>query len=65
VAIRAFTERQELIENGSLILAGTETEDIIRAYNVALHMSTDWKDLEDYFKTNVSDTVIRILTSRT
>jgi UDP-N-acetylglucosamine 2-epimerase (non-hydrolysing) len=61
VAIRAFTERQELLENGSLILSGTGTMDILRAYNTAISMNTEWQDLPDYFKTNVSDTVIKLL----
>jgi UDP-N-acetylglucosamine 2-epimerase (non-hydrolysing) len=61
VSIREFTERQELIENGSTILCGTDTEEIIRAYYTAINMSTDWKDLADYSKSNVSDTVVRIL----
>jgi len=65
IAIRAFTERQELVENGSLILCGTDTEDILRAYNVACKMSTDWDDIPDYMKLNVSDTVVKILTGKT
>ena len=64
VAIRAFTERQELIENGSLILSGTDTDDILRAYEIAMEMDTQWPDIPDYFKLNVSDTVIRILTGK-
>jgi UDP-N-acetylglucosamine 2-epimerase (non-hydrolysing) len=64
VQIRQFTERQELVENGSLILSGTETEDILRAYNTAITMNTDWADIPDYFKLNVSDTVVRILTGK-
>ena len=64
IAIRAFTERQELIENGSLILCGTETEDILRAYETAIKMNVDWDDIPDYFKSNVSDTVIKILVGK-
>ena len=61
VSIREFTERQELIEAGSTILCGTDTEEIIRAYYTATSMDTDWADLPDYHCNNVSDKVVRIL----
>ena len=61
VSIREFTERQELVGNGSTILCGTDTEDIIRAYYTVTSMSTEWGDLPDYHRLNVSDTVVRIL----
>ena len=61
IVLRNTTERQELMENGSLILAGTKTEDILRAYNSIGQMKQKWGKLEDYEKDNVSDTVIRLL----
>jgi UDP-N-acetylglucosamine 2-epimerase (non-hydrolysing) len=61
IVLRNTTERQELMENGSLILAGTKKEDIIRAYNSIGSMKQPWYDIDDYSKMNVSDTVIRIL----
>jgi UDP-N-acetylglucosamine 2-epimerase (non-hydrolysing) len=61
IVLRNTTERQELMESGSLILAGTKTEDIIRAYRSIGEMKQLWPVLEDYSKENVSDTVIRIL----
>jgi UDP-N-acetylglucosamine 2-epimerase (non-hydrolysing) len=67
VVLRNTTERQELMENGTLILAGTETESILNAYNFFLkkEMGNDkvklWSGLEDYDKLNVSDTVVRLL----
>jgi len=64
IVLRDTTERQELMENGSLILAGTETKDILRAYRAIDKLIIDWGGLYDYMKLNVSDTVIRILTSK-
>ena len=61
IVLRNTTERQELMENGSLILAGTKKEDIMEAYKGILQMKQDWMGLDDYDKTNVSDTVIRFL----
>jgi UDP-N-acetylglucosamine 2-epimerase (non-hydrolysing) len=61
IVLRRTIERQELIENGSIILAGTDKKDILRAYNAIGDMKQKWPVLEDYYKENVSDTVIRIL----
>ncbi len=61
VVLRNTTERQELMENGSLILAGTKKEDILRAYTLVKEMKQSWFPDNDYLKSNVSDTVIRLL----
>ena len=61
IVLRNTIERQELIETGSLILAGTEKADIIRAYHSIDKMEVVWPILEEYSKITVSDTVIRIL----
>lgn len=61
IVLRDTTERQELMENGSLILAGTKTEDILRAYKSIDKMKQSWNGIPDYDKENVSDTVIRLL----
>lgn len=61
IVLRNTTERQELMENGSLILAGTNTENILYAYQNIQEMKMDWDKLDDYSKLNVSDTVIRLL----
>jgi UDP-N-acetylglucosamine 2-epimerase (non-hydrolysing) len=61
IVLRNTTERQELMENGTLILAGTKTEDILRAYKEVRNMKQPWPKLADYTKENVSDTVIRLL----
>jgi UDP-N-acetylglucosamine 2-epimerase (non-hydrolysing) len=61
IVLRNTTERQELMENGTLILAGTKTEDILRAYSQIGNLKQTWNELPDYEKLNVSDTVIRLL----
>lgn len=61
IVLRNTTERQELMECGSLILAGTNKEDILRAYHSIGEMKQGWSLDNDYFKLNVSDTVIRLL----
>jgi UDP-N-acetylglucosamine 2-epimerase (non-hydrolysing) len=61
IVLRNTTERQELMENGTLILAGTYKEDILRAYRGIDKLKQRWNGLDDYDKTNVSDTVIRLL----
>ena len=61
IVLRNTTERQELMENGSLILAGTRKDDILNAYRSIPFVSHIWKGLDDYTKLNVSDTVVRLL----
>jgi UDP-N-acetylglucosamine 2-epimerase (non-hydrolysing) len=61
IVLRNTTERQELMENGSLILAGIFKDDILRAFNSIKECTQRWEPLDDYEKVNVSDTVIRIL----
>ncbi|MFA5049180.1 MAG: UDP-N-acetylglucosamine 2-epimerase (non-hydrolyzing) [Patescibacteria group bacterium] len=61
IVLRNTTERQELMECGSLILAGTKKEDILRAYHSIGEIKQSWSIDNDYFKLNVSDTVIRLL----
>lgn len=61
IVLRDTTERQELMENGSFILAGTKKENILNAFWAIQKLSTSWPGLGDYDKENVSDTVISIL----
>ena len=61
IVLRDTTERQELMENGTLILAGTKTQDILNAFHSIDKMNMAWPMLGDYHKENVSDTVIRLL----
>jgi len=61
IVLRNTTERQELMENGSLILAGTNKKNILEAYRGIGKLKQDWRGMEDYDKQNVSDTVIKML----
>jgi UDP-N-acetylglucosamine 2-epimerase (non-hydrolysing) len=61
IVLRNTTERQELNENGSCILAGLKKDDILRAYHSVTTLPQIWPELPDYHKMNVSDTVIRLL----
>ncbi len=61
IVLRNTTERQELTENGSLILAGTDTPTILRSYHNIKNLFMRWEVLPDYKKDNVSDTVIRLV----
>ena len=61
IVLRNTTERQELMDTGSLILAGTKTRDILTAFNQISNLKQIWMLPDDYTKLNVSDTVIRIL----
>jgi UDP-N-acetylglucosamine 2-epimerase (non-hydrolysing) len=61
IVLRNTTERQELMENGTCILAGTNKKDILTAYHGIGKMRQKWLPLPDYDKMNVSDTVIRLL----
>lgn len=61
IVLRDTTERQELMENGTLILAGTDKDKILTAYRSIPKLKQHWSELFDYDKINVSDTVIRLL----
>ena len=61
IVLRNTTERQELMESGSFILAGTNKETVLRAYHNIKKMEQPWVVLDDYAKLNVSDTVVRML----
>ncbi|MRR23531.1 UDP-N-acetylglucosamine 2-epimerase (non-hydrolyzing), partial [bacterium] len=61
IVLRNTTERQELMENGTLILAGTDKRNILTAYNAIGKLGRNWEGLYDYDKQNVSETVIRLL----
>lgn len=64
VIIRRSTERPELVECGSSILAGTHYEDILRGVQVARNTEFKWSMPEGYDVLNVSDAVINILLGR-
>jgi UDP-N-acetylglucosamine 2-epimerase (non-hydrolysing) len=60
IILRDTIERQELIEAGSVVLAGANADDIVRAYK-SLNLENEWQIPSDYLKMNVADTVIKIL----
>ena len=61
ITIRESTERQELIECGSTILAGTSYTNIMRVFNTIKDRTYYWTTPEDYLVDSVSDIVINIL----
>ena len=64
VTIRDTTERPETIEVGSNILCGTNPVDIVNAVRLARDRGSDWQAPSEYLRTNVSQTVVRILTGK-
>ena len=61
VTVRDTTERPETVECGSNIIAGTNTESVVRCVKAALDSRTDWIVPPEYTRLDVSDTVIKIL----
>jgi len=61
ITIRDSTERQELIECGSTVLTGTDSDNIVNTFNVLINRKYKWTPPNDYLIENVSDTVINIL----
>lgn len=60
ISIRNTTERHELLETGSMILAGTDPENILRAYQ-SIYFKKEFNIPMDYNVMNVSDIVVKIL----
>lgn len=61
LVIRESTERHELIECGSSILVGINTQNIINTFDNTINRNNVRSVPEDYLVRNVSDTVINIL----
>lgn len=61
VAIRDVTERPETIECGSNMLSGADPEDMVRAANVVLSLSSDWTPPHEYTASSVARTVTKIV----
>jgi len=62
VTIRDTTERPETVECGSNILAGVEPDNVIRCVKVVLSKEPSWIPPAEYFKENVSEAVVKIVT---
>jgi UDP-N-acetylglucosamine 2-epimerase (non-hydrolysing) len=64
VTIRDVTERPETIEAGSNILAGVESESVLRAVEMVTNQSTSWTPPAEYLVENVAQVVSRIILGR-
>lgn len=64
IVLRNSTERQELMEAGGFVLAGTKTTDILNAFDYMKNNLYNCAKLDDYEKDNVSDTVLNLLIGR-
>lgn len=62
VTLRDVTERPETLECGANILAGADPEAILRAVRIARERAGQWQAPPEYLLTNVSDTVLRLVT---
>jgi len=63
VLIRDVTERYETIDAGSNLVTGIDEVSICNAVKFVTNENVNWPIPQDYGKTNVSDTVLRILLS--
>jgi len=63
VTIRDVTERPETIECGSNILSGADQEAILRCVRIVLSSPPQWNVPPEYMNENVSNTIIRIVSS--
>jgi UDP-N-acetylglucosamine 2-epimerase (non-hydrolysing) len=61
VTLRDVTERPETIECGSNVLAGCDTQTILRITNMVTQESRNWRAPAEYLVANVADTVTRIV----
>lgn len=68
VLLRTSTERPEVLDKGSVIIAGIEANDVEQAVEVALEMANNQEEIvlaHDYQDTNVSVKVVKIIQSYT
>lgn len=68
VLIRTSTERPEVLDKGSIVIGGIETESIEQAIELAVTMREDGDQSKlpsDYMDTNVSTKVVKIIQSYT
>lgn len=63
VALRDAIERPETIDAGSIFLSGANPEKIKLAIDTVVNADNNWVAPVDYLKSNVSDTVVRIVLS--
>lgn len=68
VLLRTSTERQEVLDKGTVVIGGIRGEDVERAITLAVSMSENGEETvmaEDYADTNVSVKVIKLIESYT
>jgi UDP-N-acetylglucosamine 2-epimerase (non-hydrolysing) len=63
VALRDHTERLETVECGASVLSGCDPERILALVKQVTSQPTNWNPPPEYLRTNVAETVVRILTS--
>jgi UDP-N-acetylglucosamine 2-epimerase (non-hydrolysing) len=63
VTIRDVTERPETLECGSSVLTGADLDLIPMLVRMVVGNQSNWKPPVEYVKPNVSDTVVRVVTS--
>lgn len=63
VTLRGHTERPETVECGASVLSGADPERILALVKQATSQPTNWNPPPEYLRTNVAETVVRILTS--
>ncbi len=64
VTIRDVTERPETLEAGSNILAGVESESVLRAVSIVTSQSRSWTPPAEYMADGVAQVVSRIVLGR-
>jgi UDP-N-acetylglucosamine 2-epimerase (non-hydrolysing) len=63
VTLRDTTERPETVECGASVLSGCDPERILALVKQVTSQPTNWNPPPEYLRTNVAETVVRILTS--
>jgi UDP-N-acetylglucosamine 2-epimerase (non-hydrolysing) len=61
VCLRDYTERPECLEAGASVLSGSDPSAILAAVKLVTAQSSDWNPPPEDLRTNVSETVVRIL----
>ena len=65
VSIRTSTERPEAIDHGNIILGGITTQNIINSIEITLGLNDKIYPPVEYLKTDVSNTVLKLIQSYT
>ncbi|GAB3282095.1 non-hydrolyzing UDP-N-acetylglucosamine 2-epimerase [Parahaliea aestuarii] len=63
VTLRDVTERPETLESGSNIVTGIGEESVFRAVCLAIESDLNWPLPPEYARTNVSETVVKLITA--